>query len=78
MFIAQLIGLTMKRDNLFLIPTIIIAFFVIGIIFRELRELLVPFAIAVLFSILFNPLVQELPNYQNKFDQILNNACRDR
>jgi predicted PurR-regulated permease PerM len=106
---------TMKRDNLFLIPLIIIAFFVIVVIFRELRELLVPFAIAVLFSILFYPLVsflrqkkvpivfslivvlcliggaifilgtliyssaiplvQELPNYQNKFDQILNNAA---
>jgi predicted PurR-regulated permease PerM len=104
----------MKRDNLIFIPLGIIAFFVVGIVLQDLRALLLPFAIAVLFSILFHPvvtalnqrkvpvafsllavlalfgstmfvlggllyssalpLIQELPEYQDKLDQTINNA----
>jgi predicted PurR-regulated permease PerM len=55
-----LTGSTVKRDNLILIALGIIAFFVLGNVFQELSALLLPFAIAVLFSILFNPVVSFL------------------
>jgi predicted PurR-regulated permease PerM len=52
--------LTLKNDSLILIPLILIALVVTGIVFKEFRELLLPFAMAVLFSILFYPIVAGL------------------
>ena len=99
-----------------LFPLILIALVVIGVVFQEFRELFLPFAIAVLFSILFHPivsnmnqrkipfifslftvliilaltmlilgsifyssalpLIQDLPTYQYRLDQIVNNVVK--
>lgn len=104
----------MKHDNLILLFLGIIAFFVVGIVLQQLRPLFLPLAMAILFSILFHPvvnalqhrkvpvvfsllavlvmlgltmvilgsliytsampLIQELPDYQHKLDQTVNNA----
>jgi predicted PurR-regulated permease PerM len=50
----------MKHENLFLTALGIIAFFVICIVLLEFRALLLPFAVAVLLSILFHPVIISL------------------
>ena len=50
----------MKRDYLIVIPLVIISLYVLGLILKDFKDLLLPFAFAVLFSILFYPLVKNL------------------
>jgi len=47
----------MKHENLFLTALGTITFFVICVVLLEFRELLLPFAVAVLFAILFHPVI---------------------